>query len=70
MEESDYEAVKKFLLTSTLPDTLPSTASNFRAQAAKYEIRSGKLYRDEKLVLKKSQLEEVWQQCHQHRGIT
>ena len=70
MDDSKYLEIEEYLLSATLPANLPSTASNFRAQAAKYEIKSGKLYRDEKIVLKKSQLDEVWEQCHQHRGIT
>ena len=70
MDDAQYNEIRLYLKTEVLPAFLPSTASNFRAQCAKYELRGGKLFRDEKLVLKESQLDEVWQQCHQHRGIT
>ena len=69
MDDRDYEKKQEFLESGTLPANLPSTASNFRAQCAKYELKGTKLFRDDKIVLKKSQLDEVWQQCHQHRGI-
>ena len=70
MDDAKYLDIQEYLLNGTLPTNLPSTASNFRAQCAKYVHKQGKLFRDDKLVLKKSQLDTVWQQCHQHRGIT
>ena len=70
MEDSYYKKIVEFKLEGTIPMSIPSTASNFRAQCDKYDIKGGKLFRDEKLVLKKSQLDDVWEQCHQHRGIT
>ena len=69
MQDEEYTAIREYLMRGQMPTNLPSTASNFRATCAKYECKAGKLWRDDKLVLKESQLEDVWQQCHQHRGI-
>ena len=70
MEDEKYSQVVAFLQLGNLPHHYPSSKSNFKAECQKYTLKNGKLYRDEKPVLKASQLEEVWEQCHGHRGIS
>ena len=69
MEDDSYQEVANFLLTGTLPTEFISTKSNFIATSNKFSL-NGKCFwvRHGKLVLKKSELETVFKQIHQHSG--
>ena len=70
MEQQYYDDIWNWKLNGMLPSNLPSTASNFRATAAKYYVCHVKniLMRNGKIVLRKEQLPEVWKSMHFHSG--
>ncbi len=60
MEQQYYDDIWNWKLNGMLPSNLPSTASNFRATAAKYYVCHVKniLMRNGKIVLRKEPLPE------------
>ena len=73
MEDESCQEVVDFLSTRTLPTEFTSTKSNFIATSNKFSLnRKNLLLRQGKLVLKKSEIETVFKQVHQHssRDIT
>jgi len=69
MEDDSYQEVVNFLSTGTLPTEFTSTKSNFIATSNKFSLnRKNLLLRQGKLVLKKSEIETVFKQVHQHSG--
>ena len=69
MEDDSYEEVLDFLMAGTLPTEFTSTKSNFIATSNKFSLnRKNLLLRQGKLVLKKSEIETVFKQVHQHSG--
>ena len=62
MQKASYNRIKKYKELGVFPKST-SSKSNYRALAKKYEINSvGVLERDDKPVLLKADLNEVWQQ--------
>ena len=69
MDHTLYEKVTNFLNNGTLPAEFPSTQSNFVAMCKKFSLnRKGRLVRDERIVLKDTEIEETFEQLHQHTG--
>ena len=69
MEEEIYDATHAYLTSKIIPTNVPSTVSNFRATAKKYEInKNGYLTREGKIVVKANMQEEVFLQLHHHSG--
>ena len=69
MNDQLYAEVKEFLLSEKLPRTYASTKGNFIATARQYKVnRKGNLKRDDKIVVKDSETELMWNDFHQHQG--
>ena len=69
MEDSLYYSYVNYLNDGTLPLRFPSTKSNFIAVCQKFRLNENiYLIRNDKLVLRKSELENVFQEIHQHSG--
>ena len=71
MDTKLYRDTKKFVKHGAIPKQLPSTRSNFIAQAKKYKVnRKGVLMRDKKPVVQMSQRDKIFEAMHQHSGRT
>ena len=69
MDDKCYQDYVTFIEHGTLPDTYPSTKSNFIATSKKFTVNHKKfLQRNGKFVLKKSELNQVFSEIHQHSG--
>jgi len=69
MEEARYKMLSNYLNTGTLPRVYPSTKSNFISEAKKFSLNGkNRLVRDGRIVLKQRELDETYEQLHQHSG--
>ena len=69
MNNQDYEDFKKYLQKGILPGSFPSTKSNFMRAVRKLKVnKKGVLTRGGKLVVKKSERKQVYDQMHEHSG--
>ena len=71
MNDLKYHEVQAYLMDNTLPECYDSTKSNFVAMARNYELnRQGNLMRKNKMVVKFSMREEIFNALHNHSGRT
>jgi len=69
MENGTYTKVKNYLIDGTLPSSFPSTKSNFIALCSKFSLnKKTRLIRDNRIVLKESEIEKIFRELHQHSG--
>ena len=69
MEGWQYEMFSNYLRTGTLPKVFPSTKSNFVSVVKHFSLnQKNRLVRDGRIVLKASEIEDVFAQLHQHSG--
>lgn len=69
MEISTYDKVANFLNDGTLPRSFPSTKSNFVAMCEKFSLnKKNRLVRDNRIVLKETEIEQTFSEIHQHSG--
>ena len=69
MNQEAYDQILNYLSDQQLPESFPSTKGNFIAKCRKYTVEEGLLKREGKRVLRKCELEEMWEQLHSHSGI-
>lgn len=69
MEDILYEQVRQYLLKNKIPKNLKTSKSNWLATARKYEINNkGFLIRNQKIVVRASLQEKVFEEMHRHSG--
>ena len=68
MENTKYKQVVRYLQSGSLPKVFSSTKYNFLTECSKYTLKNKSLFRDGKIVLKKSELNKVFKEFHQHSG--
>ena len=67
MESTKFENIKNYILHGFLPtkkDLGDQLKANFIAQANKFEIVNGKLFRNGLPVLHENALDELWKNMH------
>ena len=65
MQAIKYLHLANFLTSGILPSTFSSTKPNFLATASKYEVNGkNQLTRNGKLVVKESEKDMIFKQCH------
>ena len=65
MEDRKYEAIVEYLRNGNFPSNFDSTKGNFKANAENYTLNGrGNLIRDEKIVVKMSDIPTIWAQYH------
>ena len=70
MEDSLYSNILLFVSKGELPLAFASTKSNFLALTEHFEVNSaGRLERNGKVVVMKSELDDLWAQYHDHSGM-
>ena len=68
MNAAEYSQLVLFISKGHLPQTFPSTKSNFIKKARKFELgQDGKLYRNSLPVVKTSERARIFREFHQHR---
>ena len=63
MDNSKYQDIVNFLRDQEVPETCKNK-SNFKRDCKKYSLENGRLLRNDKIVLKEEDLEDVWFEHH------
>ena len=66
MEDALYDAVYRYLKNKTLPNSFFSTKGNFMKLVSKFQQKGGNLYRNDKLVVRKSEQASTFRAYHNH----
>lgn len=72
MDNSLYKKYVNYKKNKIYPKKYPSTKSNFKRAAKQMVFKNNKLYKNEKIILKKSDKKRVWSEIHVkdgHSGI-
>jgi len=64
MDGKLHNEILAFKTRGKEPNSFPSTRSNWLALSKKYEVQSGRLFRNSKPVLLDHELEDTWQDLH------
>ena len=72
MNDKEYLEIYNFLVSNQPPETLTSTLSNFKKKMKKFTLNAvgSVLVKDGKrIVVRKTELDTIWSQIHDHSGI-
>jgi len=68
MEDLKFRQIFNYLESRIIPNVFSSTKYNFLQECSKYKVENKNLIRDGRIVLKKSELNKVFKEFHQHSG--
>ena len=66
MQRAEYSNIITYLKTGGIPNTLASTASNFKKKARKFTLHGDTLYKDSLPVVRWADRRRIFDEYHQH----